>query len=281
LPRSLPTLGSSLRHSVLNRQYRRRLPLPIITGSCTLDRPMKRSFNHRLAVILCVIGCVAAAMASPWSHAGFIRTEDQNGDGRPDIWRTYDVQGRLAEVAVDTNFDGRSDVREYYERSALIRRESDRDFNGRVDLVQEFEPNTHEPLRSVVDVDFDGTADLLVLFQDGRPVFSRRAQHIAAAGPAGSSGARAAPLPRTADDQLAAFDDPFRIEFSLRAVRNPVGSGDWVGLSTSGGLPSSCTDATGPITSPSPLSGSSAYCPSSANVLPHSPRGPPASPLLT
>ena len=53
-----------------------------------------------------------------------------------------------------------------------MRRDSDRDFNDRVDLVQEFDPTTHEHVRTVVDVDSDGTADLLVLFQDGRPVFS-------------------------------------------------------------------------------------------------------------
>jgi hypothetical protein len=233
-------------------------------------------------VILCVIGCVAAAIASQWSHASFVRTEDQNGDGRPDIWRTYDVHGRLSEVAVDTNFDGRSDVREFYERSVLIRRESDRDFNGRVDLVQEFEPTTHEPLRSVVDVDFDGTADLMVLFRDGQPVFSRRAQHhFESAAAAGSSGAHALPSAGTGDDRLAAFEDPFRLEFSLRAVRTPIGAGDWVGLSTSGGLPSSCPGVLGPATCSSHFSGFPNYLPSSANVLPHSPRGPPASRLLT
>jgi hypothetical protein len=242
---------------------------------------MKRSFNHRLVVILCVIACIAAAIVSQWSHASFIRTEDQNGDGRPDIWRTYDLQGRLSEVAVDTNFDGRSDVREFYERSFLIRRESDRDFNGRVDLVQEFEPTTHEPLRSVVDVDFDGTADLLVLFQDGQPVFSRRAPHIASVAAADGSRTHPALSARTADDRLAAFEDPFRLEFSLRAVRTSVGSGDWVGLSTSGGLPSSSTDVIGPVASSSPVTGVATYLPSPANVLPHSPRGPPASLLLT
>src|SRR5476651_100432 len=131
---------------------------------------MKRWSHRPLVVILCAVACAAAVAVWLRSPAGSVRTEDQNGDGRPDIWRVYDRQGQLSEVTVDTNFDGRSDVHEYYERSALVRRESDRDFNGRVDLVEEFEPTTHEHVRSVVDVDFDGTADLLVLFQGGQPV---------------------------------------------------------------------------------------------------------------
>ena len=101
-----------------------------------------------------------------------VRTEDQNRDGQPDVWREYDGLGRLAGVLVDTNFDGRSDVHEYYDDDgALVRRESDRDFNDRVDLVQEFDAKTRERARSVVDTDFDGTADLLVLFQGGKPVW--------------------------------------------------------------------------------------------------------------
>src|SRR5882757_7352939 len=117
---------------------------------------MKQSLRHRLVVIPCAVACVVLVAMSLWSRAGSVRTEDQNGDGRPDVWRTYDRRGQLSEVAFDTNFDGRSDVREYYEGRGLVRRESDRDFNGRVDLVQEFEPTTHEPVRSLVDVDFDG-----------------------------------------------------------------------------------------------------------------------------
>ena len=125
---------------------------------------------------------------SLWSRAGHVRTADQNGDGRLDIWRTYDRHGRLTQVAIDTNFDGRADVQEYYERGALVRRESDRDFNDRIDLVQEFDPTTRERARSVIDVDFDGSADLLVLFQSGQPVFSKWA-HLATRAPLGSDSA--------------------------------------------------------------------------------------------
>src|SRR5712691_4157545 len=115
---------------------------------------MTQRFHRSLVVTVCALAGAAVAAISLWSPAALVRAADQNGDGRPDVWRVYDRQGQLAEVAVDSNFDGRSDVHEYYERGALVRRESDRDFNDRVDLVQEFDPATGEPERSIVDVDF-------------------------------------------------------------------------------------------------------------------------------
>jgi hypothetical protein len=241
---------------------------------------VNRSSYRRPFVLVCAVSCAAVVALTLWVRAGSVRTEDQNGDGRPDVWRTYDRQGQLSEVAIDTNFDGRSDVREYYERRSLVRRESDRDFNGRVDLVQEFEPTTHEPVRSMVDVDFDGTADLLVLFQGGQPVFSRRAHHRVPAVP-GSDFRLHAGVSQTADDRLTPFEDPFRMELALRAVRTPIGAGDWVGLSTSGGLPSSVIDVVGPVRGSSAVTRASANSPSSAPILPYSPRGPPLSLPLT
>jgi hypothetical protein len=255
--------------------------LRFLVSSRMLNHPMKRWSLRPLVVILCALSCATAAAMSLWSLAGSVRTEDQNGDGRPDVWRVYDRQGQLSEVAVDTNFDGRPDVHEYYERSALVRRESDRDFNGRVDLVQEFEPTTHEHVRSVEDVDFDGTADLLVLFQGGRPVYQKWAHPVTPAAASGSSTIRAGASPRTADDQLAPFEDPFRTELALRAVRIAAGSGDCVGLSTSSGLPASRNDVVSPLVSSSGISASTFSHLSSAPVVPYSPRGPPVSLLLT
>ena len=199
----------------------------------------------------CAFACVAAAAASLWP-ASYVRTEDHNGDGRPDVWRAYDRHGQLSEVAVDTNFDGRSDVHEYYEHGALVRRESDRDFNDRVDLIEEFDPTTRERVRSVEDVDYDGTADLLVLFQGGRPVFHKWAHAVTPAGPRPERARHADISPRTADDQLEPFEDPFRTDLAMRAA--PVaGSGDCVGLSTSGGLPDSCHHLGRPLASSSGL----------------------------
>src|SRR5580700_4082501 len=132
---------------------------------------MKQRFHRSPLASLCAFASVAAAAVLLSLPTGYVRTEDQNGDGRPDVWRAYDRNGQLFEVAVDTNFDGRSDVHEYYERGALVRRESDRDFKDGVDLIEQFDPATREQLRSLEDVDDDRIADLLVLFQGGQPVF--------------------------------------------------------------------------------------------------------------
>jgi hypothetical protein len=227
-----------------------------------------------LVVRLCVFACVAAAAAALWP-ASYVRTEDHNGDGRPDVWRAYDRHGQLSEVAFDTNFDGRSDVHEYYERGALVRRESDRDFNDRVDLVEEFDPTTRERVRSVEDVDYDGTADLLVLFQHGQPVFRKWAHPVAPAALSGDRARHADVSSRTADDQLAPLEDPFRTDLALRAVRVADGSADCVGLSTSGGLPVSCRDPGSPVSSSSRLELIGHRRPPSTILAAPSSRGPP------
>jgi len=214
-----------------------------------------------------------------WSPAAHIRTADQHGDGRPGITRTYDRQGQLAQLAVDANLDGRADVEEYYDRGVLVRRESDRDFNSRVDLVEEFDPATGENARSVVDVDFDGTADLLLLFQGGRAVFSKWVQLAAPAVASTETAAQTSAPPRTADGHLAPLEDPFRGDLSVRAFHGTADPDDSIGLSTSGGLPASSGNVAGPLASSAHVSRARVTHPSSATVLPYSPRGPPPASL--
>jgi hypothetical protein len=240
---------------------------------------MTRSSDRSLVVSLCAFVAGAAVAVSLWPPASYVRTEDQNGDGRPDVWRAYDRNGQLFEVAVDTNFDGRSDVHEYYERGALVRRESDRDFNDRIDLIEEFDPATREQLRSLEDVDYDGIADLLVLFQGGQPVFRKWAHP---APPAGIRGGRrlhadvpSATSSRTADDQLAPLEDPFRADVVIRPIRATARSGDCVGLSTSGGLPESRSQFGGALVSSSRLDSTGHRRSPSAVLATLSSRGPP------
>jgi hypothetical protein len=197
---------------------------------------MKQRSHRPLVVILCALACATAAVLSIWPSAGYVRTEDRNGDGRPDVWRVYDRRGQLSKVAIDTNLDGRSDVQEYYERGALVRRESDRNFDDRVDLVEEFDPTTHEEVRSTVDVDFDGIADLLVLFQEGHGVFSKWAHPPTPATARGSSAPKAYASQPTAND-LAPLEDPFRADLAIGLANVAASSDDCVELSTSGGLP--------------------------------------------
>jgi hypothetical protein len=194
----------------------------------------------RWIALLCVVASATVAAVEVWPAAERIRTQDKNGDGRPDIWRRYDAKGLLTEVAVDSNFDGRPDVEEYYERGVLVRRESDRNFNGQADLIEEFDADTHTQTRSVVDIDYDGTADLLVLFRDGRAVFSKRA------GPPQLS---ANLTRRRAGDpgHLDPLSNPFDSDVAIRAPRLTSSTEDCVGLSTSGGLPAPRMTAIGPL----------------------------------
>jgi hypothetical protein len=227
-----------------------------------------------LVISLCAILCAAGLVISVWPSSLDIRTEDHNRDGRPDVWRVYNSRGQVATVSVDTNFDGRSDVQEYYDGGALVRRESDRDFNDQIDLVQEFDATTRLSVRSVSDVDFDGAADLLVLFESGRPVFSRWTNRPSPA--ADESRARPAALPaRLGNDRLGALEDPFAGDLAVRAVQGSPGPGDYVGTAQSGGLPRAGEHLASPFASVPRHVDREITLPASVAVIPHSPRGPP------
>jgi hypothetical protein len=182
-------------------------------------------------------------------------------------------------MALDTNFDGRLDVHEYYEQGALTRRESDRNFDGRVDLVEAFDRVSGERVRSVVDVDYDGRADLLVLFHEGRAVYSKWAVPVTSATASGHL-AQYTSIPRHQAADLAPLDDPFRTDLAVRAVASARGADDCGGLSLSGGVPAPRDDVVTPPAPSSDVPASAISLPSSATLGPFSPRGPPASPLF-
>src|SRR5262249_36266388 len=188
--------------------------------------------------------------------------------GRPDTWRHFDVRGQVTEVDVDTNFDGRPDVEEYYQRGVLVRRESDRNFNGQADLIEEFDAETHHQTRSVVDVDFDGTADLLVLFRDGRPVYSKRTSSTPSDG--------TQPATRQKDgNHLASLIDPFESDLAVRAVHVRPADEVCVGCSTSGSLPSARAAPIGRPSASARLALPTDFLDARTLLLPRSPRAPP------
>jgi hypothetical protein len=238
-----------------------------------------RALSVRRVAFLYTVACAAVAVTMVWPAGRLVRTDDRNGDGRPDVWRHYDTHGQPTEVDIDTNFDGRSDVHEYYDHGVLVRRESDRNFNDQVDLVDEFDPTTHERIRSIVDLDYDGSADLLVLFQDGRPVLSKRVSAL----PVNlrhtrDSSARRSPIePRRDDDRLAPLDDPFRGETAIRQARTTWPFDGGVGLSTSGGLPASPKRAVSPAILSARLVASDVDPRALTDLLSSCPRGPPLS----
>jgi hypothetical protein len=228
----------------------------------------------RFAAILTLTACATAAVLAIPRDAQYVRAEDRNGDGRPDEWRRYDRQGHLAQISVDSNFDGRSDVEEYYDPDGvLLRRESDRNFNGQVDLIEDFDPATHERARSVVDVDYDGLADLLVLFRDGRPVFTKHAPAASVQEVEFSQPAEVVQFDGEDDDSLVPLTDPFQSDTAVRGLRSIAKAG-CAGLTTSGGLP--CPQMTGaaPISTSAEVSVNDAPRLSSP-LARRAPRGPP------
>lgn len=249
----------------------------IASGLQTLLRPRRNWYSEnqlmkhvtsRVAAFLCVLSCATVAGVEIWPVGRGVQTADQNGDGRPDLWRHFDARGQVTTVEVDSNFDGKPDIEEFYERGALVRRESDRNFNGQADLIEEFDAETHGQTRSVVDTDFDGTADLLLLYQDGRPVYSRRAvsnpvetRRLTASG--------------TSASQLAPLLDPFESDTAVRAVRVAPIVDVCVGMSTSGGLPSAQVDPTTDVLPSAPVLATSVAARTPALLLPRSPRAPP------
>ncbi len=176
-----------------------------------------------------IVGVSAVAVAGA-QHRARTWTQDRNGDGRADVWYRTDPSGERLLVQIDSNFDGRPDIQEYYDRGNLLRRELDRDFNNQIDMVEEFDPVTHQPVRSIIDVDLDGTADLLVLFQDGRPAYSK----VSAAGMRTAT-ARTSLAPFEGG-ALVALKDPFASDTAVRNTRTFSPGPRCVGLSTSGGM---------------------------------------------
>ena len=116
--------------------------------------------------------------------AAELRSDDENGDGKPDRWFVVS-NGRVVEYRADTDFDGRVDAlvrysaadrteyEEYdynldgtmddfyfYEAGRLARRQIDSNFDGKVDLWLTLADGRYvEKLER--DSDFDGTADVV------------------------------------------------------------------------------------------------------------------------
>jgi hypothetical protein len=233
---------------------------------------MRLDVRRPLTIVIGIVLCATTSIELLWSTADTERAQDRNRD-RPDLWRSSDSRDQVASVAVDTNFDGRTDVREFYEEGALVRRELDRDFNNQIDLVQEFDPSTRQIMRSISDLDSDGVADLLLLFRDGQPVYSKWASAGTRADtshfPASSTLVRS-----TARRTLAGLADPFAGDLTLRKTRSATAFGNTPGLSVSFGLPRPSHESK-PLSTFSSAVTVSRQPAAATSISPVSPRGPP------
>jgi hypothetical protein len=227
---------------------------------------VSKRFGRSIVALLGVLSFIAALAASGRPTARVrLQTEDTNHDGRPDVWRQYDDRGLLTHVAIDSNFDGVPDREEDYDHGALVRRETDRNFDRRTDLVEEFDRVTSERVRTIVDVDYDGAADLLVLFQNGQPVHSEWTR----SGPSGHAG------PPRSEGQLAALEDPFSAVAAISGRHQPAPSPDQVVASVTVAVVSLAEDFDRPL-SLERVHARLICRPSASRPHSASPRGPPA-----
>jgi hypothetical protein len=82
-------------------------------------------------------------------------------------WAAY--HGPDTSEGLDHNGDGKVDERFFYDGGRLSRIETDRDFEGRVDLIYKYDRHGN-PAESRSDDDFDGNLESVTHFRNGQPL---------------------------------------------------------------------------------------------------------------
>ncbi|MGO9452092.1 MAG: hypothetical protein ACLQDV_13785 [Candidatus Binataceae bacterium] len=85
--------------------------------------------------------------------------------GHPDQW-LYRINNGEYKILIDTNGDGRPDILKTYKGDQLVEIDSDRNFNGQIDLVQEYSQGVL--VREIHDDDFDGKPESIRTFRGGK-----------------------------------------------------------------------------------------------------------------
>jgi hypothetical protein len=105
---------------------------------------------------------------------------DTSGDDRPDVRKVFlrVGEGALARLVLvcresDLNADGRKDVVRYYnDEGRPLREEADRNFDGKMDELTFFQEG--QILRQEFDTQGDGKVDTKVFFDAGKPLRAER-----------------------------------------------------------------------------------------------------------
>jgi len=105
---------------------------------------------------------------------------DTSGDGVPDVRKVYlstgaGVDARLVMICreTDANGDGKKDVIRYYDdEGRSLREESDRNFDGRMDIALVFQDGN--VVRKELDENRDGKIDTKIFLENGKPLRSER-----------------------------------------------------------------------------------------------------------
>jgi hypothetical protein len=78
------------------------------------------------------------------------READVNGDGRKDVVRIYDDEGRSIREDVDRNFDAKVDQQTVFQNGQIVRHEFDDNFDGRIETKVFYDKG--KPLRTERDM---------------------------------------------------------------------------------------------------------------------------------
>ena len=105
---------------------------------------------------------------------------DTSGDGKNDVRKVFvalgeGVEERLVMICreADVNGDGRKDVVRYYDdEGRSLREESDRDFDGRMDMALVFQDG--KVVQQEIDENRDGKVDTKIFVADGKFVRTER-----------------------------------------------------------------------------------------------------------
>lgn len=85
------------------------------------------------------------------------READVNGDGKKDVVRIYDDEGRSIREDADRNFDGQVDQHTVFQNGQIVRLEYDDNFDGKIDTKVFYDNG--KPLRAEKDLAGRSTAD--------------------------------------------------------------------------------------------------------------------------
>jgi hypothetical protein len=105
---------------------------------------------------------------------------DSTGDGRPDVRKVYlnageGVESRLVMICreTDANGDGKKDVIRYYDdEGRSLREESDRNFDGKMDVALIFQDG--KIAVKELDENHDGKIDTKIFMEDSKPLRAER-----------------------------------------------------------------------------------------------------------
>jgi hypothetical protein len=138
-----------------------------------------KTFGLAIAVngLLLMMASTTALAANP-ELAGQTVTADQNKDGKPDHWITYNDKGVRVLISSDTNEDGKPDFWKHPIRGLMILKEKDLNFDGRVDdrQVSDFvydktlKFNRNLYVWREMDTNFDGVVDVYKVRGNKNPV---------------------------------------------------------------------------------------------------------------